>query len=394
MDDLRRDVNEAFDKAQAGLGDLEGARQRITQGALAARGKPVANRMHLSASLAALLLAAIVIATLAYVRAGSQPAHGGPARPTSSPTPLSLPLTVPDTTAVILYNDPAKADQIDGMTWDGKVSGTAGWAPGLESANPSANRFGSATQITDRGGHVLGAGQFGFKGFAGTWADDGLHFCLMVPIDFLGANGVQGTLQLITPGSAPKVVAKVGRVYEQATLLVAACSVRHDRAIVVQTYGNSPGAAQYWVIQLSTGKVLWTHQFDMSNPVTVVASPQAQYIAESQVAVGGTTTIFGVDGTHVATLPDVVDGFSWDGTIVISGTLPARMRAVLWGTGKVIWTAPTGYLVVRVDPQPDGTSLAVWITTLAGQTASPTLSNLYVIASDGAVIADIKYPPA
>jgi RNA polymerase sigma-70 factor, ECF subfamily len=236
--------------------------------------------------------------------------------------------------------------------------------------------------------------EVGFKGFAGTWADDGLHFCLMVPIDFLGASGVQGTLQLITPGSAPKVIAKVGRVYEQATLLVAGCSVRHDRAIVVQTYGDSPGAAQYWVIQLSTGKVLWTHQFDISNPVIVVASPQAQYIAESQVAVGGTTTIFGVDGTHVATLPDVVDGFSWDGSLVVTGTLPARMRAVLWRTGKVIWTAPGGYLVVRVDPQPDGTSLAVWITSLVGQTVGPTLSNLYVIASDGAVVADIKYPPA
>src|SRR4029077_6947567 len=312
MDDLRRDVNEVFEKGQAGLGDLTGARERMIRSALAARTSERGNRMQLAASVATILIAAVVIATFVYVRLGNQPSHGGPIHtptpvPSASPPPLSNRLDVPDSTPVILYDDPAKSDQIDGMTWDGKLSGTPGLGPSLGSANAWANRFGSATDITDRTGRVLGTGHFGAKGFAGTWADDGLHFCLMVPIDFLGANGVPGTLQLVTPGGAPKVIAQVGRVYEQATLLVAACSVRHDRAIVVQTYGNSPGVAEYWVVQLSTGHVLWTHKFGIANPVLVVASPQAQYIAESQVAVGGTTTIFGVDGTHLATLSDVVD---------------------------------------------------------------------------------------
>jgi hypothetical protein len=101
-----------------------------------------------------------------------------------------------------------------------------------------------------------------------------------------------------------------------------------------------------------------------------------------------------VDGTHVATLSDVVDGFSWDGSIVVTGTLPARTRAVLWGTGKVIWTAPVGYLAVRIDPQPEGMSLAISVTTVGSQGAGPTQSDLYVIASDGTVVADIRYPPA
>jgi hypothetical protein len=52
-----------------------------------------------------------------------------------------------------------------------------------------------------------------------------------------------------------------------------------------------------------------------------------------------------------------------------------------------------GYAVARVEAQPDGSGLGIWITTLVHQGAGPTQSDLYVIASDGTVLARVRYPP-
>lgn len=402
MDELRREVIEAFDKGQAELLNLSGVRERIVRQALAARETRRDSSMQLAAGLAVVLIAAVVIATFAYVRYGSQPSHESPPRPSASPTPLSQPLSVSADTPVILYQDPANSDQIDGMTWDGKRSGRVDWSVGLGASNPSANQFATTTEITDRSGRVLGTGTFGMKFFTGTWADDGLHFCLMVPLDSLGANGVPATLQLVTPGSKPHSVAKVGKLYEQAILRVAACSVRNDRAVVVQGFGNSVATAQYWVVQLSTGRILWTHRFDTSHPVTVVASPDAQYIAEAaETPVRPTTVIYGADGSLLVRLSAHVEGFSWDGSIVVTdnGYGSGKVSAVRWGNGTdtglqaLLWSAPAGYALTRILAQPDGSSLAIWITTLAQQSSGPTQADLYVVASDGKVLAHIRYPP-
>ncbi|HEY8953031.1 MAG TPA: hypothetical protein VIP78_10765, partial [Candidatus Dormibacteraeota bacterium] len=67
MDELRRDVNEAFDKAQADIGDLGGVRERMVRTALAARSKPKDHRMQLAAGFAAILIAALAIATFTYL---------------------------------------------------------------------------------------------------------------------------------------------------------------------------------------------------------------------------------------------------------------------------------------------------------------------------------------
>jgi RNA polymerase sigma-70 factor, ECF subfamily len=58
MDEIRRAVNEAFDKAQAELGDLGGVRERMLQEAYAARNTRSENRMQLAAGIAAILIAA------------------------------------------------------------------------------------------------------------------------------------------------------------------------------------------------------------------------------------------------------------------------------------------------------------------------------------------------
>jgi hypothetical protein len=390
MNRLRDDLRRAFEREQASLGDLAGTRQRLISDALAARNASPESRMPLAAGVAAVVIAALVIATFAYVRSGVGVTHHGPPVRLTSPTPLAKPLNVSNDTPVILYGDPANAQQLDGMTWDGKQSGTVDWLLAGGVPNFSASLVATATEVRDRSGHLVGSGNFGAKGFGGTWSDDGQHFCQMVPFDTLGANGLPATLQLVTPGLPPHGVAQVCKVYEQVITRVAACSVRKDRAVVVQGYGNSPSTAQYWVVQLSTGKVLWTHSFDVSNAVTVVASPGAEFVAENSAT---SSTIYGADGSVAGRLNFVVEGFCWDGSLVVTdnGFGSGQVSEVAWASGNVIWTAPAGYALLRTEPQPDGSGLAISIASRAqvSQSQGAVHPDLYVVASDGHVIAHV-----
>jgi hypothetical protein len=132
---------------------------------------------------------------------GGQPAaqHRAGPSPSSSaavaPTPVTAPLPVSNATPVIFFHDGANFDQIDGVTWNGAV-GTASGTPDYHAANPSMTLFGSMTEIRDRQGVVVNRGQFGAKSFAATWAEDDVHYCLMTPFDFLGADGVPATLEV------------------------------------------------------------------------------------------------------------------------------------------------------------------------------------------------------
>jgi hypothetical protein len=314
--------------------------------------------------------------------------------PASSPTPLSRPLNVSNDTPVILYSDPEDATQVDGMTWDGKQKGKVDWPAKSATANPSASLFVTVAGIRDRSGAVVAAGNFQGKTFIGTWADDGQYFCLMIPAGLPGPNGTPAILQVVTPGQAPRTVAQVGLMYEQVFTGVVACSVRKDRAVVVQSFRNSPAIAEYWVVQLSTGKVLWTHTFGPSSATLVVASPDGEYISETSVAQASpVSAIYSADGTLLGQLSASVDAFSWDGSLVVTngGNVSQPVTVIAWRSGNVLWTGPAGYVLPRVEPQPDGSSLAIWISTPTQLTyASGPHADLYVIASDGHVIAHVR----
>src|ERR1700736_1528593 len=132
MDKLRRDVSDAFDQEQSALGNLAGTRERLVRNALSARETRSDSRVQMIAGIAAVVIAAIVIVTFAYVRAGTHQimpiVPSASPRPSTSPTPLGRALNVDASTPVILYHDPGQFDQIDGMTWDGKRSGRVDWA--------------------------------------------------------------------------------------------------------------------------------------------------------------------------------------------------------------------------------------------------------------------------
>jgi len=399
MNKFRDDVRAAFDKEQAELGDIAGARQRLVQNALRAREDAPSRGLQLAAGIAAILIAAIVITTFELVRAGSHPQTVPAATPkaNASPTPLSNLLNVADSTPIITYGDPALPNQVDAMTWDGKAAGKLAYQP-VGTGNPANNMFAGPTVIRDRSGQLMASGTFGAKYFGGTWADDEVHFCQMVPFDYLGANGVPATLQIVTPGSPPRNVIQVGNVYEQASISVAACSVLEDRAVVVQSFGDG-GAAQYWVVQLSTGKILWGHKFDSSSgPAAVVSSRDGMYVAEHQTKPGlpitaAGSTIYGPNGNEVGHLAMWVEAFSWDGSLAVidSGSASGSVTMMHWSTASIVWGAPSGYALSKVEPEPGGSSLAIWIASPAQlvQGSGPAQADLYVIASDGHVIAHV-----
>lgn len=79
MDELRPDVRRAFTNEQAELGNLADAPERLVRGALAAPDVRGASRTQWAAGIAAIVIAALVIGTFAYIRSG------GGIRPVTSP---------------------------------------------------------------------------------------------------------------------------------------------------------------------------------------------------------------------------------------------------------------------------------------------------------------------
>jgi len=131
-------------------------------------------------------------------------------------------------------------------------------------------------------------------------------------------------------------VLQIGTLYNQTSVTVAACSVQFDRAVVVQSAGQGTETAQYLVVQLSTGKILWTHQFIRSRPVQIVSSRDGQTIAESQ---GQSSTILGPDGEVTGHIAGSVRIFCWDGSLALvdAGTGDGPGRIVRVSDGSTAW---------------------------------------------------------
>jgi len=360
------------------------------QDALAAR-EHVSHRAQWAAGIAAVLIAALVITTFALIRGVGRP-HATPA---VSPSAKARNLSVSDSTPILVIRDPAAPQQVDEITWDGKAVGKLPFATEGFSPNPAANLFASGGTIVDRSGVVVASGSFGFKYFQGTWADDEVHFCLITPFDNPGPSGVPTTLHLVDAhtGSSRDVV-RVGTLNEQTSVRVAACSTEFDRAVVVQSGGQGVGTAQYWVIELSTGKIVWTHNFqETSGPaVQVVSSRDGQTIAESQQQ---GATLFGLDGAVIGHITGSVQIFCWDGSLALvdAGTGDGPARIVRVSDGSTVWSGPSGsgFYVSSYGAQPDGASIAVGLHNPA-YTAVNGLNpvDLYIVAPDGHVVAELK----
>src|SRR5258708_17009486 len=263
MNDLRRDVNEVFAKQQGQLGDIAGSGNRMLRAATS--GRRVNRQVWPQvAGVALVLIAAWAIGVSVVIRAqhakNDVTTHPSPTPiATPAPTPMSQPLQVPSTTPVILFRDPLNDQQLDGITWDGSARGRITVSPEVGTGflqNPAGTLYMVSGSIGDRAGAIVAA-TTGYKGF-GTWADGGQHYCRMFSKSALQpAGGEPAALQVTAVGQAPRNVLQVGRMFDQASAGVAACSIEKDRAVVIQSTSTG-NTVQFWVVQLSTGRILWT----------------------------------------------------------------------------------------------------------------------------------------
>src|SRR5260370_31358577 len=113
--------------------------------------------------------------------------------------------------------------------------------------------------IRDRTGQVVAT--YDPKNQGVFWADDGVHFCDVVRTGSRNVSG-PGMLQTGAVGQAETNVTQIGMFapanFQGGGPVVAACSPPGDRAVVYQAPPGGVGVVQIWVIQLSTGRKLWT----------------------------------------------------------------------------------------------------------------------------------------
>jgi hypothetical protein len=224
----------------------------------------------------------------------------------------------------------------------------------------------------DRGGRrgaIVTTRDTGSKGF-GAWADDGRHYCHVAAAGVPHAAPRPATLQLVSPGQPPRDVVQVGAASPTPCWSETACSVRSDRAVVVQPGGQGIGTRQFWVVQLSTGRILWTRTYplDGTGIVEIHASADARYVAESHVTccqqpgAAPATTIYGADGSQLAHLTGRVEAFSWDGSLAVEDAGDGRQVSVVrWRDGATVWNAPAGARFQQALAEPGGDGVAVLV---------------------------------
>jgi hypothetical protein len=407
MNDLRHDINEVFAKQQGQLGDAAGTGNRMLRAATA--GRRVNRQFWPSVAGVALVLVAAAAIGVSVVVRGLHPRnvvtnHPSPtpiATPTATPapTPMSQQLQVPATTPVILFHDPVDFQQVDGITWDGSARGRIAADPDFArgfTPNPSGTLFGGTGYIRDRAGRMVASPAVTTKGFAGTWSDDGQHYCSMVSKSQLPpAGGEPATLQVTAVGQAPRTVVQVGRMYDQSSTGVAACSIEKDRAIVVHS-GSVGNTMEFWVVQLSTGRIMWTRSYSADGAsVDVRTSRDGQYIAENKSnccpATKTTTTIYGPTGAVLGHPAGFVEEFSWDGSLAVMGTFNAPVSVVRWRDGTVVWNGPSGDGFLGAMPEPGGQSIAISVSNPGHpQTGGFYPGDIYIVGPDGRATELIK----
>ena len=111
MDKLQDDLRALYSAQQADLGDVQETRRRVMQAAVAHRDEPAGGRLHFAAGIAAVVLAALVVGTFAYIRAGGGPHVVAP--PKASPVPSDASKT-PAASADVVFLDAAPLDASTG----------------------------------------------------------------------------------------------------------------------------------------------------------------------------------------------------------------------------------------------------------------------------------------
>jgi hypothetical protein len=352
----------------------------------------------------------IVLAMITLAACGSQPAAGSPGGPTLSPQASKVvvrdygppPVGVP----LFYVKDPRHDKWFIGLDWSGVPRGTikleqaalGTQAPdGSAFAYASNGKGGGPDVFRDRLGALISDADA--TPYAGAlWADDSKGLCVLA---FINREWLVG---LKTPGSVPSLhrVAIDSSVVASGIIAmsVAACSPRHDRAVLVRNYwGIEP---QVWVVRISDGAVLRQWALPRYEISDISASPDASLIAENSSKANGyvgTAAANSIvrragDGSVVARLdPSLgVVAFSSDDSVAlvttsrwVSGS-PTHLGLARLANGAMLWRYDGSEEYSSRNVQPGGSEIAVLLQTPGvGPSAGPT--DVVIVRGDGSAIS-------
>ncbi len=320
-----------------------GVRQRVLAGVSHAVPRP-ARRWQAAASLVALLLAAAIIATLLVARENQRVVPGN-----RQSTPSDL----------IWVQDGSTPAQYDVIDWSGKSVNKLSIAGGdlVTPAFDGQTAMLGGSRVIGWRGNALGSLNVPDADLLdAAWADDSVHVCVIAQPPGYGPDQGLGSLWLAQPGSAARLLHRVGQVGSAPAVL--ACSIASNRAVVASElnahipYPQGPThliTLLVQVIDLTTGAVLYEHSYGATASVAlfVVVSPDGRYLAEDRIsgAVSGGSVIKEITtGRVVATFTHAsVVGFSGDGGRVNLHFVDAttdETRVVDLASGSTVWTHP------------------------------------------------------
>jgi len=404
MEELRSEIRAAFEKQQAAHPPAAGLRRNVVEAmTVQPRRRP---NLQWVAVAAAAILAILVVAGLMSTRLGhraSVPAATPQAGPLKDygPPPAGVPL--------MYLIDPRNGAWLQAYDWQGRPRGTVklalpvvdqGYATVL--AAPDGSGFvyrpqGGVTQYLDRLGRPIASGFLPSTAQGGDWlwADDSRHLCV---VTFVSPSG-DWRLYTKLPGEADHLVG----ILPTGPVTLASCSVRNDRAIVVNGTATCCGIqspSELWVFRISDGKILSDYTYTYPNSVaTVVTSSDGVLIAENSTRSAGqpvanpsSTVIRRVsDRAVIASLDPsiVVLAFSGDDSLVLVGIIPGGVltgQPILLSvidvrSGQVTWHEQ-GALMTGME-QPNGRDFQISFD--AGRGTTGPLGTFQIIHGDGSV---------
>jgi hypothetical protein len=401
---VRDDVRQHFER--------EAVRHPVPSGLRAtaqvhARGRVIERRSaQWIAGAVAALLAVAIIASLVAV-GGYRRAHNVPAvRPSLSASPLhpTAKGPIPTGVPVVLYWRTVTADGLYAASWSGAVYKvpTLPIYDGLAVQSPDGSRVALGFLAYDT---TTGAQQplpFGPNpSVTVSWADDSRHLCL---VRVVGGDASPSDISVGLPGSPETKLARLGVNAQQSPgPTVLSCSYINRKVVVAQV-GFGRDTHDLWVLNWDTGAVEYHRTYPVPTKygtvagVYTVASPDAQYVAETDAVTGSTSIRRLADDTVVAHLDGKeVHGFSWHGDRVLATPRQANVDLVNsattdpavidWRTGKTVWSSVGAVFGGRLEAQPGGSGIA--LDLLSGGHRG-----IWMIGSDGTgrqVDTDIQF---
>ena len=348
-----------------------------------------------------MLVAALLVGT------GCAGSPGSSALPPASPSATATPGDFgppPPRISLLYFRDAQHQSWLTGYDWTGAPRATVRLDPalGVPRQSPGGSFFVYAGgPYLDRSGRPVGGPPAPEQKDDPSpgWSDDEASRCFVA----LDPNTFTWTLETQVAGQPVRNVAVIARDQGagQTGIVVAACSVRNDVAVLARY--SIWWLAEAWTVRLSSGKVLDHRTYKPNAYLTLVASRDAAYVAETS-SNALNVSVEGAVSTLIRRLPDwsvvgampsgyQVLAFSGDDSTALvahrSLSEPGvHLAAMTLPAGRVMWWYDGVESLYRWAAHPAG---PVFVVVLRG----PKLLNRTVIfGRDGtpAVIASAMEP--